>query len=188
MRNGKLQNNDENKTTKPLSLSKRVAVLSLLTGLGLITFLIEGLLPPLFFPGAKIGLSNIFSLAALILFSPADAFLVVAARTLLGAMFAGNFSSVIYSFSGGIVSTAVSSVLICAVYPKISLMPISIVSALAHNLTQCLAFVAISGTALMFGYMPYLALLAVPAGAAVGALTLLIFKGVPHTIFVKFGR
>ena len=179
-------NTPKEKKTARNGLSRKIAVLALLTGFSLITFLLENLLPPLFFPGAKLGLSNVFSLAALIIYSPAEAFLVVAARTLLGAMFAGNFSAILYSFTGGVVSMAVSSLLIYFLYPKISVMAVSVAAAITHNITQCLVFVALTGTPLLFGYMPYLALIGIPAGAVVGGVTLLIFKGLPQTQIEKF--
>lgn len=63
--------------------AKKIAVLALFTALGLIVFIIENQFPPLFVPGAKMGLANIFSLAALILYGPAEAFAVVIVRTVL---------------------------------------------------------------------------------------------------------
>ena len=51
--------------------AKKLAILSVLTTLGLLSFLLENLLPPLFVPGAKPGLSNLFTLLALVWFSPA---------------------------------------------------------------------------------------------------------------------
>ena len=95
-----------------MGIAKKIATLSVLTGLSLVTFIIEGLFPPLGIPGAKMGLSNIFSLTALIIYSPWEAFVVVAVRTLLGAIYAGNVSALMYSFTGGVVSMAVSSLLI----------------------------------------------------------------------------
>lgn len=168
-----------------MGIAKKIATLSVLTGLSLVTFIIEGLFPPLFIPGAKMGLSNIFSFAALIIYSPWEAFVVVALRTLLGAVYAGNVSALMYSFTGGVVSMAVSSVLTYTVYPKISVTAISIAAAVAHNITQNAVFVFLSGSALMFGYMPYLVLLGVLAGAIVGGATMLIFRGIPLTVFEK---
>ena len=167
------------------STAKKIAVMSLLTGLSLIMFIVENLLPPLFIPGAKLGLSNIFSFAALILYSPWEAFAVLIARTLLGAVFAGNLSALLYSFTGGVVSMAVSAVLIKTVYPKVSVMAISVAAAVLHNITQNIVFVFLTGSALMFGYMPYLALLGVFSGAVVGGITLTVFKGVPTKVFEK---
>lgn len=167
------------------STAKKIAVMSLLTGLSLIMFIIENLLPPLFIPGAKLGLANIFSFAALILYSPLEAFTVLIARTLLGAIFAGNLSALLYSFTGGVVSMAVASLLIYTAYPKISVMAVSVGAAVLHNLTQNIVFVFLTGSALMFGYMPYLALLGIFSGAVVGGITLTVFKGVPTNIFEK---
>ena len=79
------------------------------------------------------GLANIFSFAALIMFSPLEAFAIVAIRTGLGAIFAGNLSAVLYSFSGGVISMAVSSLLMYTAYPKISVMAVSVCAAVAHN-------------------------------------------------------
>ena len=102
--------------------AKKLAVLGVLTALSLITFLIENLFPPLLIPGAKLGLANAFSFIALIMFSPLEAFIVVGVRTVLGAIFAGNFAAVMYSFTGGVVSMAVSSLLMYCVHPKISVI------------------------------------------------------------------
>lgn len=165
--------------------ARKIATLALLCALSLITFIIENQFPPLFIPGAKMGLANIFSFAALILFSPWEAFLVVVIRTGLGAVFAGNVSMLMYSLTGGLVSMTVSSVLIYLVYPKISIMSVSITAAVAHNVTQNAVFVLLSGTALTFGYMPYLVLLGILSGAIVGAVTLLVFKKVPKSVFER---
>ncbi|MDE7087659.1 MAG: Gx transporter family protein, partial [Clostridia bacterium] len=153
--------------------AKKLAVLGVLTALSLITFLIENLFPPIFIPGAKLGLANAFSFIALIVYSPIEAFAVVVVRTVLGAVFAGNFSAVLYSFTGGVVSMAISSVLVYCVHPKISLICVSVVAAVFHNLTQNAVFVLLSSTPLAFSYAPYLALLGVVSGAFIGtAVTL----------------
>ena len=165
--------------------TKRIAADALFTALGLIVFLIESLFPPLFIPGAKMGLANIFSLAALVLYGPADAFAVVAARTLLGSMFAGNIASLMYSLTGGCAAMAVSAILIYALYPKVSIIAVSIVAAIMHNIVQNLVFVGISQTALTFSYMPYLALLGILSGAIVGLAVMLIFKRVPLSVFER---
>ncbi len=129
------------------------------------------------------GLANIFSFMALIMYSPWEAFLVVIARTLLGAMFAGNFSTVIYSFSAGVVSMAVSSILMYLVYPKISILAVSIFAAVCHNICQDLIFCAFSGTMYAITYLPYLCLLGILSGAIVGGVIYLVFKKLPMSLF-----
>ena len=165
--------------------AKKIAVLALLTGLSLITFIIESLFPTLIIPGAKPGLANVFSFAARIMYSQIEAFIVVALRTCLGAIYAGNVSALLYSFSGGVVSMAVSSVLMYLVYPKISVFAVSVAAAVAHNITQNAVFVLLSGSVLMFVNLPYLVLLGIVAGAVVGGITMLLFKGVPQNAFEK---
>ena len=76
--------------------AKKIVVLAIFTALSLITFVIENQFPPLLLPGARMGLANIFSFAALIMYSPWEAFLIVAVRTGLGAIFAGNPSALMF--------------------------------------------------------------------------------------------
>ena len=165
--------------------AKKIATLAIFTALSLIMFIIENQFPPMFIPGARMGLANIFSFAALVIYSPVEAFVIVAVRTALGAVFAGNVSALLYSFTGGVVSMAISSILMYTIYPKISVMSVSIVAAVSHNVTQNVVFVIISGTALTFGYMPYLMLLGILSGGIVGAIIMLVFKKVPKTVFEK---
>lgn len=166
-------------------IAKKIAAIALLSGLGLITFILESLLPPMIIPGAKPGLANIFSMAALIIYSPAEALVVVTVRTVLGAVFTGNLSALLYSFTGGIVSVGVASLLMYLLHPRVSVMAVSVAAAAAHNATQNAVFVLITGTTLMFGYLPYLILLGVISGAVVGGLTTLIFRSVPVSVFKK---
>ena len=171
--------------TKNGSAAKKTALLAALTALSLITYIIENQFPPMFVPGARMGLANAFSFAALIMFSPLEGFAVVVVRTALGAMFAGNLSQLLYSFTGGMVSMAVSSALMYALYPKISVMAVSICSAAVHNITQNLVFVLITDTPLTASYMPYLIILGCVSGAVVGGVILLVFKKIPENVFMK---
>lgn len=167
------------------SIAKKIAVLALLCALSLITFIIENQFPPLFIPGARMGLANIFSLAALIMFSPWEAFVVVGVRTALGAVFAGNVSAILYSFTGGAVSMTVSSLLIYLAYPHVSLFAVSVAGAVAHNITQNIVYALLTGSALTMGYMPYLILIGALSGAIVGAVVMLIFKKTPLSVFER---
>ena len=164
--------------------ARRVATLSVLTAMGLITFMIESLFPPLFLPGAKMGISNVFSLLTLIVLGPTEAFILVIVRTTLGSIFTGNMSTLMYSMTAGIVSVAVSTVLVEFVYPKVSIVAISVVAAVMHNLTQNLVFCLISDTPEMFAYMPWLALIGIVAGIIVGFAVWFILRAVPTKVFV----
>lgn len=160
--------------------ARKIAVLGILTALGLIAFLIENAFPPLFgIPGTKMGIANIFSILALIFYSPAEAFLVVIARTILGAMFQANFSSVIFSFTGGTVAISAASVLFYFIYPRISIIAVSVVSAVLHNLTQNAVYVLETGVVANFSLLPYYTLIGIASGAIVGAMCLAIIRVLP---------
>ena len=165
--------------------AKKIAMLALFSALGLIVFIIENQFPPLFVPGAKMGLANIFSLAALILYGPIEALVVVAVRTVLGSLFAGNVSMLLYSLTCGVISLALSAILIYIAYPRVSVLAVSVAAAVLHNIVQNAVFVLVTGTSLMFSYMPYLALIGVLSGAIVGAVVTIIFKKVPESVFVR---
>lgn len=163
--------------------SQKVAILALLSSLSLIAFLIENMFPPLFFPGAKMGLSNIFSLTALVIFSFPEAAIVIVVKTVLGSIFGGNVFSIVYSFTAGIASISVSALLLKLPKIEISLFSISIFSAIVHNMVQLTVYCIISKTEIVFSYMPYLALCGVIAGAIVGLSTTYTIKIIPTQIF-----
>ncbi len=163
------------------NILKKITALALFTALSLVMFIIENQIPPFFIPGAKLGLSNIFSLAALVLYGPIEAVTVVLARTLLGSLITGTVSSIIYSTSAGLVAILVASLLMLA-HPHITVIAISTVSAVVHNLTQGILFAAISGTPQAWSYLPWLALIGIPSGALVGAIVYLLVKHLPKSV------
>lgn len=165
--------------------AKRLATLSVLCAMALITFMIESLFPPLFLPGAKMGLSNVFSLLAVFLLGPVDAVVLVIVRTTLGSVFTGNLSTMLYSTSAGLVSVAVSALLVQFVYPKISVVSVSVVSAVVHNVAQNVVFCLVSNTPQMFAYVPWLALLGVVAGIIVGFAVWFVLRTVPLKTFAS---
>lgn len=165
--------------------AKKIATLALFCALSLIMFLIENLFPPMIIPGAKMGLANIFSFAALIIYGPIEAFIIVGVRTVLGAIIVGNVSALMYSFTGGIISMGISALLVYTLYPKISIMAVSILAAIAHNMTQTAVFILVSNTPEMVSYMPYMALIGILSGAIIGGVMMLIFKKIPISVFEK---
>ena len=168
----------------PYFTARRVATLAVLTAMGLIMFMVESLFPPLFLPGAKMGLSNIFSLLTVYVLGPVEAIILVVIRTVLGSIFTGNISTLMYSLTAGLVSVIVSIILVEFVYPKVSTVAISVVAAVMHNLTQNVVFCLVSNTPEMFSYMPWLALLGVVAGIIVGFAVWFILRAVPTRVFV----
>lgn len=162
--------------------TRKITVTAILTALSLIAFMIENLFPPVLIPGAKIGLANVFSTIALLAFSPVEAFAVVACRTILGAIFQGNVSALLYSFSGGIISIAISSLAVYVLYPKVSMVAINVLSAIFHNAVQVVIYYAITQTLAVFTYLPYLLIIAIPSGVTIGVAVILLTKILPSSL------
>lgn len=96
-----------------MQTTKRLAVCGILTAAALTIFVLEAQLPPLIpVPGIKPGLANIVTLFALVFLCPRDAFLILLARTLLGAFLVGNPSILLYSLSGGLVCLGAETLLV----------------------------------------------------------------------------
>lgn len=174
---------DERKSAKSANVRKLV-ILAFFTSLSLVTFMIEALLPPLFIPGAKLGLANIFSLLALILFGPIEALAVFLVRALLGSFITGAVSSLVYSLVAGVVSLALSSLLVYLVMPRVSVVAISVACACLHNVTQNLLFVLLNGATAMLTYMPYLALIGAVSGLFVGVVVHLLVIHLPERVLL----
>jgi heptaprenyl diphosphate synthase len=107
----------------------------------------------------------------------------VAVRTTLGSLLVGNLSSWVYSFVAGITAVAVTGFLYWLLSDKVSLVAISVVGAVVHNITQNTIFCLITDTPELYAYLPYLAVLGVVAGLIVGFAVVLLVKSVP---FYKF--
>ena len=165
--------------------AKRIAVLALLTGQALLMFMVEGLFPPLFLPGAKMGLSNIFTLLALAVLGPGQALALVVVRTVLGSCFAGSLSTLMYSLPAGVVSVLASALLLRLFWGRVSLTAVSITAAVLHNLTQNLMFCLITQTPQMYAYMPYLALIGVLAGFITGRVVHLVIRRLPTRLLAQ---
>lgn len=162
--------------------AKKTAVLALLCALSLLAFLLEGLFPPMFFPGAKMGLSNIFTFLALVLFGGAEAGITVLAKCLLGAVFGGNFSALMYSLPASFAALAAEYLLYRLCFPRISLVAISVFAAVIHNLTQNVVFCLVTDTPQALFYLPYLAAIGAVAGVAVGFAVFLAVKRLPKKL------
>ena len=158
--------------------TKRLVALALFTAMSLIMFLIESQFPPLFLPGAKMGLSNLFSLLALVLYGPLEAFAVIVARTLLGALFSNPFA-LLYSFTAGVLALTLTVLLYEFVFPKLSLLSISVAGGVFHNLVQLTVYLIISETKELVLYAPYLAL----SGTIVGLTLLFLIKKIPLSLY-----
>lgn len=156
--------------------TKRLAELALLTAAALIIFIIELRIPDLFpVPGAKLGLANIITVYAVYRYSAKETAMVVFSRVLLGSVFGGNISAVIYSMAGAVLCLAGMLALrkvITVEYIWLS----SIFGAVLHNTGQMAAAVAVMSSFAVVSYYPFLLVTGCIAGAFTGICARLILK------------
>ena len=151
----------------------------------LVIHIVESFIPtPI--PGAKLGLANVITLMAFILYGLNSALLVSGIRTVLGSFFAGNFlgTGFYLSFSGAMISTLVMAV---GIYlwrkDRLSLVAVSIMGAVAHNITQVLiAALILASPYLITTYLPILLLLALPTGFFTGLVVTYTRKALANVI------
>ncbi len=155
----------------PKSRTKFVCTVGLLISIGLILHIVESLIPMSYIvPGAKIGLANIASLLGLVIFGFKIGFLILIFRIMLGSVLAGTFLSFNFfmSLSGGGLGFVMMGLAFYLASDHFSLIGISVLGALFHNIGQIMtAMFIISNFGLLY-YLPYLALLALPAGIGIG--------------------
>lgn len=160
--------------------SYKLAACGVLSALACITFVIENLFPPLFIPGAKLGLSNLFILLALATLGARYAFFALGVKTLVGCFVTG-FYSLAYSLPAGIAALAAEIILIY--YVKTSLPAASAAGAVINVTVQNLVFCITAGAAEYFVYLPYLALIGAVTGSAVGLALHFAVGKLPENLF-----
>lgn len=154
---------------------RKLVTCAVICTLAVISFTIENLLPPLFLPGARIGISNVFILLSAILLGSAYGYATLIVKVILGSIFSGNFSAVIYALPSGLVSLTVELILLFVV-KKFSIIACSIFGACINSTLQNLTFCLITGYAEYLCYLPYLALIGVIGGFIVGLIVYLLVR------------
>ncbi len=166
--------------------TKKMVLLALLIAMASVLHVVESWIPvPLPVPGIKLGLANIVSLIVIVIFGWRDAIYVAILRVLLASLFGGIFLGPAFamSISGAIGSTAVMAYVYDSWYPKISLIGISIIGAVIHNMVQITVAALLVSSANLLWYLPYLILFALPTGLATGITTIYFVAKAPKQIY-----
>ena len=163
--------------------AKRIAKDALLTAVALILFTVENLFPPLlaFAPGAKIGLSNAAVLITLIIIGVPDAFAVLTLKCVLGALVTGNMFSLAYSLPSSLTSLCVQPALYKTLFPKISLMAVSLSGATVFNIVQ-LFVASLIAHANMLPLLPLMLIASAAAGLLIGAAVFFTVRLLPSAV------
>ena len=129
-------------------------------------------------PGVKLGLANIVTVFALYQLGAGAALAILLTRCLLGGLFAGNLSAMLFSVLGGL--TAMLVMIFLRRLPKLSVYGVSVGGAAAHNMA---AAVITLGSTMVLGYLPFLLAVSLFTGALTGFITALLLRATRHIRF-----
>ena len=148
--------------------TKKITRLALLSAIALTIFLVEAQIPPLIpVPGIKLGLANIVTVFTVFAMGPAEGILVLTVRIFLGAVFAGNFSTIFYSAAGGALAILMT-IAVRKILRKNQLWEAGCLGAIAHSVGQMLMAVVLTGTPSLFVYLPVMIAVSIVTGLFTG--------------------
>ena len=155
--------------------TQKITLLALSVAAAMILSYVEMLLPSLshIAPGIKIGLPNIVIISVLYLFGAKEAATVSFIRVILTSLL---FTSVItgaYGLAGAAVSLLAMTLL--KLTDRFSMIFVSIIGAIMHNVAQIALFLLISQTSAVLSYLPLLIIGGVFSGLAVGICAYLLY-------------
>ncbi|PAB61379.1 Gx transporter family protein [Anaeromicrobium sediminis] len=149
--------------------TRKLLYLSLITAIGIGLQIVENFIPVNFvMPGAKLGLANISNLVTLVVFGFKNALIVSILRTIVGTLGSGAVTGFFYSFSGAISSTIAMWIMYKNFNKYFSLIGVSIVGALFHNMAQVLVASIMINNWLIFTYLPFMMLTSLFTGCFIG--------------------
>lgn len=149
---------------------KKLALLGLLTAIALIIFTVEAQIPPIVpIPGVKLGLANIITVFAVFAIGAKEGLAVLACRIFLGAVFAGNFSTIFYSGAGGLCAIA-ATIGLKRILTMKQIWVAGCIGAVAHSIGQMAAAVTITQTLGLVIYLPVLIAISILTGFLTGLI------------------
>ena len=148
--------------------TKKLTLMALLTAIALTIFMIEAQIPPVVpLPGVKLGLANIITVFAVFALGPGEAASILFCRIFLGAVFAGNFSTIFYSAAGGTLAI-LATILLRKVLTNKPLWVAGASGAVAHSVGQVGMAIFITGTPGIIVYLPPLICISIVTGCFTG--------------------
>lgn len=141
--------------------------MALLTAVAVVLGYIEHLIPmPGSIPGIKLGLANTVLLYAIYLLDAKSAFLLMVLKVGLSGLMYGGVSAMMFSFGGGLCSLVM--MLLMKKLGGVSIIGVSVVGAVFHNVGQTAVAALMVNTAALMGYVPFLLVAAVVTGVLTG--------------------
>ncbi|KPU44055.1 heptaprenyl diphosphate synthase component I [Oxobacter pfennigii] len=150
---------------------RKLTTLAMFISVALVLHVVEGMLPvPFTVPGIKLGLANIVTVIALMFFNFREILLIVIIRCLLGSLFGGSISAFLFSVTGGLLSAAVMAIIFYLFKDSFSVIGISIVGAISHNIGQLFIASLIISDFRLYVYLPVLMISSLVTGVFIGII------------------
>ena len=155
---------------------KKLTVMALLCAIALTIFMVEAQIPALVpLPGVKMGLSNIVTVFAVFVLGPGEAAAILFVRIFLGAVFAGNFSTIFYSAAGGLCAIGVT-ILLRRILTMKQMWVAGCIGAVAHSIGQMAMAIALTATPGLIAYLPIMIVASIVSGTFTGFCAQLLVK------------
>lgn len=162
----------------------KLTLCAILTSLSIIAFTLESLFPPLFLAGARLGISNVFILLSTIVLGVSYGYATLIIKIIIGSLFSGNVSSIMYSLPAGIIALTLE-ILIIYFVKNTSIICASIFGSVINSCVQNVVFCLVTDTISYLAYLPYLASISIVSGLIVGFIVYLILKRFPTKYFIR---
>jgi heptaprenyl diphosphate synthase len=164
-----------------MSKAKKIAFCAVMIALALALSYAERFIPlqlviPL--PGVKLGLANVVTLVALYRLKGRYAFAILLPRCVLGAVFGGGITGLVFSLTGGVLALVTMSLSKKA--PLFSVYGVSVLGAAAHNIGQICAAVVLLRSVYVAAYLPWLLIVSIVTGILTGAAGSGILKALSY--------
>lgn len=166
--------------------TKELTTISVFIAMSLVLSYFENFIPiklVFAFPGIKLGLANIISLVSLGLIANKKIYLMLIVRVIMAAIFIGSVMSFWYSLSGAMLSLS-AMIILYSFKDKFSLIGISAVGGVFHNIGQLIVLAIITGR---ISISLVLAPKLIIAGMITGIFIGYVAKYVKPYLFLKLG-
>lgn len=159
--------------------TKALVLTGLLFAMAIVLTILENSLPPLIIsmPAVKFGLSNIIVMFSLFFVKKRQAFAIGVLKSLFVFATRGALAGFL-SFSGGMISLIVMTLLLVIFKEKISYLVISIFGSLFHNIGQMIAISLVFTNIYMWAYFPVLFISGIIAGIVTSTLLKFVLPAV----------
>lgn len=154
---------------------KKITLMAIFIALALVLSYVDSLISlPIAVPGVKLGIANIAIIYTLYKIGTKEAIIISILRIILSSILFGNIVSLAYSIAGAILS--LTMMIILKKFTSFSIITVSIVGAIMHNVGQIIMAIILMGTKEIIYHLPVLVVTGVVSGICVGILSALVLK------------